>query len=115
MMVPGTGDASSVKKRESGEEIQCSARRCGRCRVAVATAPKKHKMTKEEADAAEVAKQHDNTLRFLRDGVPLILPSWLMPVYFGMHIGQENGRQQEKGRALPRTAGSSRGLGGGLD
>jgi len=62
----------------------------------VSAAPKKHKMTKEEADAAEVAKQHDNTLRFLRDGLPLLLPSWLMPVYFGTGMDKKTAENKRK-------------------
>ena len=54
----------------------------------------KKKMTKEEIEAAEIAKQHDNTLRALRDGLPLILPSWSLPVFFGTKMDEK--LKQEK-------------------
>jgi hypothetical protein len=43
----------------------------------------KHKKAKEEESV--FAKQNANTGRLLRNGLPLILPSWLLPVYFNMH------------------------------
>ncbi len=55
-----------------------------------AWATQKHKkMTKEEAEAAEIEKQHDNTRRALRDSLPLVLPSWSLPVFFGMHMDEK--------------------------
>ena len=53
--------------------------------AAPATAATKQK-SKQATEAEETARQHDNTLRALRDGLPLILPSWSLPVYFGMHM-----------------------------
>ena len=50
--------------------------------VSPAVAASKQK-SKEAKEAEEIAKQHDNTLRALRDGLPLVLPSWSLPVYFG--------------------------------
>lgn len=57
--------------------------------AAPASAATKKKMTKEEAEAADIAKQHDNTARALRDALPLVLPGWSLPIFFGMHIDQE--------------------------
>jgi len=37
-----------------------------------------------------------NTLRALRDGLPLILPSWSLPVYFGMHMDEKDKKKPEK-------------------
>ena len=34
------------------------------------------------------AKQNANTARILRDGLPLVLPSWALPIYFGTHMDQ---------------------------
>jgi hypothetical protein len=48
-----------------------------------ANAATKHKKAKPEESV--FAKQSANTLRILKNGMPLILPSWLLPVYFGMH------------------------------
>jgi hypothetical protein len=61
---------------------------------AVAASKSKQK-SKEAKEAEEIAKQHDNTLRALRDGLPLILPSWSLPVYFGTHM-DETGKTAEK-------------------
>lgn len=53
---------------------------------------KHHKKAKPEESV--FAKQSANTLRILRNGLPLILPSWLMPVYFGMHMDKEKGAEK---------------------
>ena len=52
-------------------------------------ATKHKKMTKEEKEAAEIEKQHDNTRRAVRDALPLVLPSWSLPIFFGMHMDQK--------------------------
>jgi hypothetical protein len=54
--------------------------------AAPAAAIAKKKMTKEEAEQAAIAKQNDNTGRFLRDALPLALPSWSLPIFFGTHM-----------------------------
>jgi hypothetical protein len=54
-----------------------------------AWAAKSKKMTKEQAEAAEIAKQHDNTRRAVRDALPLVLPSWSLPIFFGMHMDEK--------------------------
>jgi len=36
-----------------------------------------------------------NTLRALRDGLPLILPSWSLPVYFGMHLDEKDKKPEK--------------------
>src|SRR5689334_21256033 len=53
------------------------------------------KKSQEAKEADEITKQHDNTLRALRDGLPLILPSWSLPIYFGTHM-DETGKKPEK-------------------
>jgi hypothetical protein len=50
-----------------------------------AAAASNHKKFKEAAEAKEIAKQDDNTRRFLRDSLPLWLPTWALPIYFSMH------------------------------
>jgi hypothetical protein len=61
--------------------------------IALAVSPawaKKHKkMTKEEKEAADIAQQHDNTRRAVRDALPLVLPSWSLPVFFGTHMDDQ--------------------------
>ncbi|HZQ15102.1 MAG TPA: hypothetical protein VFB31_20020 [Pseudolabrys sp.] len=54
-----------------------------------AYAAHKKKMTKEEAEAAAIEKQHDNTRRAVRDALPLVLPSWSLPIFFGMHMDEK--------------------------
>lgn len=56
---------------------------------ALAATKHKKKMTKEEAEAADIAQQHDNSRRFARDALPLLLPSWAMPIFFGMHMDEK--------------------------
>lgn len=53
---------------------------------ALAQAKHKKKMTKEEKEAADIAQQHDNTRRAVRDALPLVLPSWSLPIFFGTHM-----------------------------
>lgn len=57
--------------------------------TAAVTKHKKKKMTKEEAEAADIAQQHDNSYRAVRDALPLVLPSWSMPIYFGLHMDEK--------------------------
>lgn len=61
---------------------------------APATAATKQK-SKQATEAEEIAKQHDNTLRALRDGLPLILPSWSLPVYFGTHMDEKDKKPEK--------------------
>ena len=61
-----------------------------------AVAASKHKKSKEATEAEEIAKQHDNTRRALRDALPLVLPTWSLPVYFGMHLDETKNEQKKK-------------------
>ena len=54
------------------------------------------KKSKETAEAEEIAKQHDNTRRALRDALPLVLPSWSLPFYFGMHLDETKNEKKKK-------------------
>jgi hypothetical protein len=60
--------------------------------VSPAMAATKQKKSKQAAEAEDIAKQHDNTLRALRDGLPLVLPSWSLPFYFGMHMDEKTAK-----------------------
>jgi hypothetical protein len=68
--------------------------------VAFATSPAvaatKQKTVKQTTEAEEIAKQHDNTRRALRDALPLVLPSWSLPMYFGMHLDQTKDEKKKK-------------------
>jgi hypothetical protein len=61
--------------------------------AADATAKKK---TAEELESEKIAKEHDNTRRALRDGLPLVLPSWSLPVFFGMHMDEKLSGKSEQ-------------------
>lgn len=56
----------------------------------------KEKKTKQTAEAEDIAKQHDNTLRAVRDALPLVLPSWSLPLYFGMHLDETKNEKKKK-------------------
>jgi len=56
---------------------------------AMAATKHKKKMTKEEKEAADIAQQHDNTRRAVRDALPLVLPSWSLPIFFGTHMDEK--------------------------
>jgi hypothetical protein len=47
---------------------------------AASSAATKQKKTKQTTEAEEIAKQHDNTRRALRDALPLVLPTWSLPI-----------------------------------
>lgn len=57
--------------------------------AAPAVATTKHKKSKEPTEAEKIAEQNDNTKRLLVDLVPLVLPSWSLPVYFGTHMDEK--------------------------
>ena len=61
-----------------------------------AAADTKEKKTKQTAEAEDIAKQHDNTLRAVRDALPLVLPSWSLPLYFGMHLDETKNEKKKK-------------------
>jgi hypothetical protein len=42
--------------------------------------------TKKKAKKDVAAEQASNTMHIIRDGLPLVLPSWSLPLYFGMHM-----------------------------
>ena len=56
-----------------------------------ASAATKHKkkMTAQEIETANIEKQNDNTKRLLRDSLPLVLPSWSLPIFFGMKMDEK--------------------------
>ena len=61
-----------------------------------AVAATKQKTVKQTTEAEDIAKQHDNTRRALRDALPLVLPSWSLPMYFGMHLDQTKDEKKKK-------------------
>jgi hypothetical protein len=58
--------------------------------VSPAAAAKKHKaMTAQEKANAKAMEVNYNSWRIIRDGAPLILPSWAIPIYFGTHMDEK--------------------------
>jgi hypothetical protein len=84
-----------------------------------AVAASKHKKSeqtaeaKQAAEAEDIAKQHDNTRRALRDALPLVLPSWSLPFFFGTHMDEKmknetnNETKNEKKKEVHRRHSSS--------
>ena len=66
--------------------------------VSPAVAKTKPQKPKQTTEAEEIAKQHENTLRLLRDGLPLVLPSWLLPVYFNMNKDEKKDAKTKKAK-----------------
>jgi hypothetical protein len=54
-----------------------------------AMAATKHKKAKKMTEAEQIAQQHDNTRRFVRDALPLVLPTWSLPIFFGTHMDEK--------------------------
>ena len=56
--------------------------------AAAATKHKKAKMTPEQAQMAkrdaDAAKQNENCWRLAKASLPLLLPSWTLPIYFSV-------------------------------
>lgn len=54
------------------------------------------KKSAEELEKERIAQEHDNTKRALRDSLPLFLPSWSLPVFFGTGMDKKISGQNEK-------------------
>jgi hypothetical protein len=54
-----------------------------------AAATKKKKVAAQESETSVFAKQNANTGRLLRNGLPLILPTWSLPIFFGMKMDEK--------------------------
>jgi hypothetical protein len=78
------------------EEAHFIAGRCHFCRIISNCGRHEGKKQKQSTEAEEIAKQHDNTRRALRDALPLVLPSWSLPFYFGMHLDDTKNKKAEK-------------------
>lgn len=67
----------------------------------------KKPMTKEEVEAAQIAQQNDNTRRALRDSLPLILPSWAVPIFFTLKLDEklkEGDKKPDEKKITKKTA-----------
>jgi hypothetical protein len=56
----------------------------------------KTKKSKEALEAEDIAKQHDNTWRAVKDSLPLWLPTWSLPVYFTMNKDEKKVEKKKK-------------------
>jgi hypothetical protein len=54
--------------------------------VSPAAAASKKKGKTVAAAAAQPSDPNANTWKLLKDGMPLVLPSWALPIYFGLHL-----------------------------
>ncbi len=61
-----------------------------------ATAASKHKKARPKQQESEFQKQSRNTMRILRDGAPLVLPTWSLPIYFG--TGMDTTQKQKEAK-----------------
>ena len=69
---------------------------CRRSFSSPAAAATKQKKGKQATEAEEIVKQHDNTRRALRDALPLVLPTWSLPFYFGMNLDETKDQKKKK-------------------
>jgi len=76
--------------------------------AAPAAAAEKHHKKKAKQEESVFAKQNANTARILRDGLPLVLPSWAVPIYFGMHMDKTGKAMPAKHKARHKTAKTSK-------
>ena len=74
--------------------------------AAVAVSPgiadAKAKKSKQAAEAEDIAKQHDNTRRALRDSLPLWLPTWSLPVYLNKNKDEPEKKKKQKAATVAR-------------
>ncbi|HXZ47309.1 MAG TPA: hypothetical protein VEH02_11340 [Pseudolabrys sp.] len=68
---------------------------------------KAKKKTPEEIEKERIEQEHDNTKRALRDALPLVLPSWSLPVFFGTGMDKKLSGQDEKAEKKTKKAKST--------
>ena len=62
-----------------------------------AAAKAKHKaMTAQEKANAKAMEVNYQSWRIIRDGAPLLLPSWAIPIYFGTHLNEKLAPKKKK-------------------
>lgn len=81
--------ASPALAQDAKKEAKPEAKQEAKQTSATMPKHKKKRMTKEEKEAADIAQQHDNSYRAVRDALPLVLPSWSMPIFFGLHMDEK--------------------------
>jgi len=62
----------------------------------IAADAKAKKKSAEELEKEKIEQDHDNTKRALRDSLPLVLPTWSLPIFFGTGMDKKISGQDEK-------------------
>jgi hypothetical protein len=73
----------------------------------IAADAKAKKKTAEDLEKERIEQEHDNTKRALRDSLPLFLPSWSLPAYFGTGMDKKISGQDEKAEKKTKKAKST--------
>ena len=63
--------------------------------AAFAASPAAAAMKQKKKPDDTFAKQNANTMRILRDGMPLVLPSWAQVIYFTTYTNQNNAKKKK--------------------
>ena len=65
------------------------------------------KKSAEELEKERIAQERDNSYRAVRDSLPLFLPSWSLPVFFGTGMDKKLSGQDEKAEKKTKKAKST--------
>jgi hypothetical protein len=61
-----------------------------------AAAAKKHAKAKQPTEAEQIAQQREYTKRVLVDSLPIVLPTWSLPIFFAIHKDGLRGDGKDK-------------------
>ena len=70
----------------------------------IAADAKAKKKTAEELEKERIEQEHDNTKRAVRDSLPLFLPSWSLPAWFGMGMDKKMAGTDDKAEKKTKKA-----------
>ncbi len=57
--------------------------------VALALAISPAMAVKKKTEKAQKTNPNEASLRLVRDALPLVLPTWSLPIFFGMHLDEK--------------------------
>jgi len=57
--------------------------------AAATTKHTKHKTIKQPTEAEQIAQQRENTKHVLIDSLPVVLPTWSLPIFFSIHKDED--------------------------
>jgi hypothetical protein len=70
--------------------------------AATPAAAAKKRMTAQQKADAKAMETNEQSWRIVRDGMPLVLPTWAQVIYFGtgmdQHYGSQSGKKTKKKR-----------------